>query len=68
MSSGHYEDMDKTQRIALNQELITLTAQRRALNTKRGPLGHGVRVHVDADGKRARIDARCAEIRAALAE
>jgi hypothetical protein len=59
--------MTKAQRIKLNQEFVTLMHSRRCLNKKRGPLGHGVVVHLNADADRARIDARLDEIRCALA-
>ena len=58
--------MDRNERISLNHRLQQLAYARAQLNTKRGPLGHGVRVHADADVKRAAYDVEMAEIRAKL--
>ena len=54
-------------RRALNERLVLVMNERKALNRTRGPLGHGVIVHEDKAAKMAVLDAEIADVRAALA-
>lgn len=55
------------ERRSLNESLWIAMNDRKALNCVRGPLGHGVIFHADKAEQMAAIDARIADLQAALA-
>lgn len=52
---------------ALNERLIMVMNERKALNRVRGPLGHGVIVHADKAEKMAAMDKEAEGLRAEIA-
>lgn len=58
--------MDKTTRAKLNWELVYACGDLARLNRTRGPLGHGIVVHVNLEEKRAALREKIASLREQL--
>lgn len=53
---------------ALNERLVVVMNERKALNRVRGPLGHGVIVHANKAEKMAAMDREIEGLRAEIAD